>query len=379
MNASLTKPITTIISQKIENQSLTLELTTPVDDRRPVYIVGNFNNWTTEDPRYKMRRLSKGRYIYTFDEAIKLPERLEYKYIRGGWENKELDEFGNTTDNRVFENPRGLRSDFVPRWSDYGLNHPPQYLPKIQVVNEQFYIPQLKKYRRVMALLPHDYDNQPQKRYPVLYLHDAQNLYDDSAPFGTWGIDKKLAVMAEKGMGDVIIIAVDHGDVDRIHEFLPPVNNRTLGRSEGRQYVRFMAKTLKPFIDKQFRTLPDRLHTGMGGSSMGGLITIYAGLMFPEVFGSLMIFSPSLWALRSAQFDTIKFFQPNPTKIYAYGGGKEGSGMIPNMRRFIKSIENQGFDHSKVLFKMVVDPNGMHNERKWGEEFPKAVEWLFFS
>jgi predicted alpha/beta superfamily hydrolase len=360
-------------------QSLTLELTTPVDDRRPVYVVGNFNNWVTEQSRFQMRRVANGRFMLTFPPEMTLPHRLEYKYVRGGWENKELDTFGNSTNNRVLENPQGIVSDFVARWSNYGLTFTPSFLPKIHVVSEAFYSPELKKSRRVVALLPHDYAKQTEKRYPVLYLQDAQNLFDDKAPFGNWGIDKKLAVLAERGMGDLIIIAIDHGGATRINEFLPPTKNEKLGHSEGRKYVKFLAKTLKPTIDTQFRTLTDRLHTGVGGSSMGGLVSIYAGLIHPEVFGRLMVFSPSLWAVQNAPFAAIRFFKPIPTKIYAYAGGREGANVIPNVKNFQKAIQSQGFDDTKIGFKLALDPHGLHNERRWGEEFPKAIEWLFFN
>jgi predicted alpha/beta superfamily hydrolase len=362
-----------------KKQTLTIELTTPIDDRRPVYFVGNFNNWTTEQTRFKMTRVASGRFMLTFPPDIHLPHRLEYKYVRGGWENQELDTFGNATHNRVVENPHGFIRDFVARWSNYGLTFTPSFLPKIHVVSPAFFSPELKKKRRVVALLPHDYDAQTSKRYPVLYLQDAQNLFDDKSPYGNWGIDKKLAVLAEQGMGDIIVIAVDHAGDTRINEFLPPTKDRELGHSEGRKYVKFLSKTLKPHIDAQFRTLPDRLHTGIGGSSMGGLISIYAGLIYPETFGRLMLFSPSLWAVQNAPFAAIRFFKPVPTRIYAYAGEKEGASVVPNVRNFQKAIQAQGFDDSKVGFKLVVDPNGLHNEKRWGEEFPKAVEWLFFN
>jgi predicted alpha/beta superfamily hydrolase len=360
-------------------QNLTLELTTPIDDRRPVYIVGNFNNWVTEQTRFQMRRVANGRFMFTFPLELTLPHRLEYKYVRGGWENKELDSFGNSTNNRVLENPQGVVNDFVARWSNYGLTFTPSFLPKIEVISEAFYSPELKKKRRVVALLPHDYAKQTEKRYPVLYLQDAQNLFDDKSPFGNWGIDKKLAVLAERGMGDLIIIAIDHGGETRLNEFLPPTKNEKLGHSDGRKYVKFLAKTLKPHVDAQFRTLTDRLHTGVGGSSMGGLVSIYAGLIHPEVFGRLMIFSPSLWAVQNAPFAAIRFFKPIATKIYAYAGGKEGANVIPNVKNFQKVIQSQGFDDTKIGFKLALDPQGLHNERRWGEEFPKAVEWLFFN
>jgi predicted alpha/beta superfamily hydrolase len=150
-------------------------------------------------------------------------------------------------------------------------------------------------------------------------------------------------------------------------------------KSEAYNYVHFIAQTLKEHVDERFRTLPNRLQTGIGGSSLGGLITIYAGLMYPSVFGRLMIFSPSLWAMQNANFNNITFSQPISTKIYAYGGGLEGSNMVPNIDRMQQSIKNQGFDESKIQFKKSIDPNGLHNEKRWGEEFPKAVEWLFFS
>jgi predicted alpha/beta superfamily hydrolase len=360
-------------------QSLTLELTTPIDDRRPVYIVGNFNNWVTEQTRFQMRRVANGRFMFTFPTELTLPHRLEYKYVRGGWENKELDSFGNSTNNRVLENPQGVVTDFVARWSNYGLTFTPSFLPKIHIISEAFYSPELKKSRRVVALLPHDYAKQTEKRYPVLYLHDAQNLFNDKSAFGNWGIDKKLAVLAERGMGDLIIIAIDHGGETRMNEFLPPTKNEKLGHSDGRKYVKFLAKTLKPHVDAQFRTLTDRLHTGVGGSSMGGLVSIYAGLIHPEVFGRLMIFSPSLWAVQNAPFAAIRFFKPIATKIYAYAGGKEGANVIPNVKNFQKAIQSQGFDNTKIGFKLALDPQGLHNERRWGEEFPKAVEWLFFN
>lgn len=359
-------------------QLLTIELTTPVDDKRPVYIVGNFNNWNVDQERFRLTRLAQGKFIFTFPQNFTFPTKLEYKYVRGGWENQEIDEFGNAIHNRVLENFSGTVRDFVPRWSNYGLNFNPAFLPKIEVINSSFYIPQLHKYRKVSILLPFDYDKNPQKRYPVLYLHDAQNLFNPRSPYGNWGIDHKLAILAEKGMGDLIVVAVDHGETDRVTEFLP-IKHDKLGASEGRKYVKFIAETLKSYVDTHYRTLPSRSHTGMGGSSMGGLITAYGGLMFPEVFGKLMIFSPSLWVTRHSPFESVPFIQPILTRIYIYAGGKEGSNMIPNVKNFQDNIKNKGLDNSNLHFKLSVDLEGIHSEVRWGQEFPKAIEWLFFS
>ena len=306
-----------------------------------------------------------------------MQQRTEYKFVRGGWENQELDDFGNKTPNRILDNPDGTVYDIVPRWSNYGLDFNPAFLPKLHVISEVFEIPQLNKKRKISILLPHNYNKNPQKHYPVLYLQDGQNLFNPKSPYGNWAIDNRLAVLAEKGMGDVIVVAIDHGGSERINEFLP-IKNARLGTMEGKKYVRFMAQTLKPYIDSHYRTLPDRSNTGIGGSSMGGLISIFAGLMFPKTFGKLMIFSPSLWVTRNVSFDTIQFFQPSATKIYVYAGGKESSNMLPNVKSFRDSLKNQGFDSSNVHFKLSVDPNGSHTENRWGQEFPKAIEWMFF-
>jgi predicted alpha/beta superfamily hydrolase len=360
------------------NTALTIELTTPVDDNRPVFIVGNFNNWTVDEQRFKLRRLSHGKFMFSFPTDMILPARLEYKYVRGGWENKELDDFGNTTDNRVLETTKNIIQDYVPRWSNYGLTFNPFFLPKIKVLDENFYMPQLNKTRKVSVLLPYNYEKNTQKRYPVLYLQDGQNLFNPQSPYGNWAIDQKLAVLAEKGIGDVIVVAVDHAGDERVNEFLPIPNPKVGNAAEGKNYVRFIADTLKPFVDTQFRTLPDRLHTGIGGSSLGGLITIYAGLMYPSVFGRLMVFSPSLWVTQNIPFETINFRNPLPTKIYTYAGGREGASMIPNVKRFRDNLKNKGLQDSEVNFKLVIDPQGAHSEMRWGQEFPKAVEWMFF-
>ena len=222
--------------------------------------------------------------------------------------------------------------------------------------------------------MPWNY-NRSDRRYPVLYLQDGQNLFEDDAPFGTWGVDKRLAALARQGKGDFIVVAIDHGGKERIKEF-SPYNSPRWGEGLGRDYARFLAETLKPYIDKSFRTLPGREHTGIGGSSMGGLISIYAGLMFPQVYSKFMIFSPSLWATPNIYSEPMHFAAfDSPTKIYLYGGNREGSGMIVNLNRLKESVEKMGKDRARV--RLATDPHGKHTESRWGEEFPNAADWLF--
>ncbi|MES2518809.1 MAG: alpha/beta hydrolase-fold protein [Bacteroidota bacterium] len=353
---------------------LYFELTTPVEDERPVYLSGNFNAWLPNKEELKLDKVEDGKYVLKFPESIKIPDTFEYKYTKGGWNQVELDEFGNPTGNRVAKIKNGVCQDFVPHWRLDGENLSENLMPEVRLISDEFEMPQLGKKRAVSILLPHNYEKST-KRYPVIYLQDAQNLFGSGSEFGNWGVDKQLAVLSAREKGDVIVVAIAHGGEDRYQEY-SPYNNPKLGKGQGRKYAQFLAKTLKPYVDKNFRTIPDREATGIGGSSLGGLISIYAGLMFPEAFGRLMIFSPSLWVSPNIYFDAIDFLSHLPTRIYVYAGGKESSAMIPNVEKLKQTLERQGV--KKTVINLSLDPEGGHSEAQWGKEFPKAMEWLFF-
>jgi predicted alpha/beta superfamily hydrolase len=209
-------------------------------------------------------------------------------------------------------------------------------------------------------------------------MHDAQNLFDEHGPFGNWAIDKYLAVLAASSDLRLIVVAIDHGETQRISEF-SPFSIRTWGKGLGRKYVQFIVQTLKPAVDARYRSMAQREFTGIGGSSMGGLVSIYAGLMYPEVFGRLMIFSPSLWVSRRIYFDAIRFVPPYPTDVYLYAGGKESQAMLPGVHSLQQALEKQGLNSARVRFEMAIDPEGTHTEARWGQEFPRALYWLFGS
>jgi predicted alpha/beta superfamily hydrolase len=354
----------------------TLKLITTTDDDRPVYVAGTFNDWKVPDEAYRMEPGPRpGSYRRTFqfpDDVLK----VEYKYTRGGWEGVELGQYGASALNHIrYTHEHWRVADRVTHWASPGLHFREELLPKIEVIDEAFEIPELIRTRRVAALLPHDY-HETDKRYPVLYLQDGQNLFDDYAPYGSWGVDKRLAALAERGMGDLIVVAIDHAEAERMSEFTPSFRTK-LGRGDGRAYVRFLAETLKPYIDDHFRTRPEAEHTGIGGSSLGGLISIYAGILYPGVYHRLMVFSPSLWVTPDIPFGLMKLTTPFRGRIYLYGGEAESQTMVPNMERFRDQLLAQtGSDHLDI--ELAIDPLGQHNEARWGREFPRAVEWLFF-
>ena len=354
----------------------TILLTTSDDDDRPVYLSGNFNNWTTQDRRFLMKKISKGKYEFTFPEGQEFEQELIYKFTKGDWSEVEIDRYGNRTPNRVWNNDKPTKVEKVAKWRRNWLPYRPSQLPIIRLVSEEFEIPQLNKTRKVWALLPHDYYTSEEK-YPVLYLHDAQNLFNENAEFGNWQIDKKLAVMSDYGIGKIIIVAVEHGESERLQEY--NVGKTVLGIGSGKKYIRFITDTLKPFIDKTYRTKPEREFTGIGGSSMGGLVSIFSGLIYPEVFGKLMVFSPSLWVIPKIKLGFLDFFEPQETRLYLYAGGDESETMVKHVTKFRKRLLKRESLKGKMKVHLSINEEGKHSETYWSDEFPKAIEWLYFS
>lgn len=250
------------------------------------------------------------------------------------------------------------------------------YAPIIETIEEEYEIPQLGRKRRISALLPHNYHD-TDKEYSVLYLNDGQNLFDEFAPFGNWAIDKTLERLASEGKTEVIVIAIDHGGEDRITEYLPYFNPK-FGKGEGELYLQFLEKTLIPYVNKKYRVKTDRIHTGIGGSSMGGLISLFACLNHQHVFGKSMVFSPSLW-IAPKIFQQADHFHPElHTELYIYAGGRESENHLPNVQRFEKRLLNGIPEFSKLNLKLALNPEGTHSESVWREEFPRALEWLYF-
>ena len=375
MVATKNKPSQNIENELIEPQ-LNILLTTDDDDLRPVYISGNFNNWHTQDTHFEMEKIGNGLYHYKFAADFVYPDELLYKFTKGDWSEVEIDKYGNRTENRSCKEHSGVRKEHVDKWRKNWLPFKPNFLPSVHLISEEFEMPQLNKKRKIWALLPYDYETSTES-YPVLYLQDAQNLFNEQAKYGNWEIDKKLAVMSEYKIGKIIVIAIEHAEQDRIKEY--NVGKTVLGVGQGKKYIRFITDTLKPFIDKKFRTKTEREFTGIGGSSMGGLVSIFSGLMYPEVYGKLMIFSPSLWVVPKMDFSNIDFSEPGDTKIYLYAGGDESATMIEHVKKFKKNMIQNDFVDDKMKIKLSINMLGKHNERYWSDEFPKAIEWLYFN
>ena len=245
----------------------------------------------------------------------------------------------------------------------------------VKIISEKFEIPQLKTTRRIWIYLPKDYETS-HKKYEVMYLQDAQNLFDDATSYaGEWQIDETLNKIFEKTGKSLIVVGIDNGGEKRIEE-LSPYKNAKYGGGNGDNYVKFIVETLKPFIDKNYRTKPQRKFTTIGGSSLGALISVYAAVKYPETFGKVLAFSSAFWFNAEDLNAFISHSKVNlkHQKYYFIQGKHEDEDMEEQTNRVIENLKSKNVKSKNIFLK--IDEDGKHNEMYWRREFEGAVLWL---
>lgn len=244
--------------------------------------------------------------------------------------------------------------------------------PTVQVLAPMA-MPGLDRTRTLRIYLPPSYATS-NRRYPVIYMHDGQNLFDDATSFaGEWGVDESMDVLARTHAFEAIVVGIDNGGEKRMTELNAWPNER-FGAGEGEQYLGFVVDVVRPYIDLHYRTEPGPANTAIIGSSMGGLASHHAILARPDVFGLAGVLSPAYWVappiFAAAQAKAL----PAAARVYLYAGGKEGEEMTSDARRMHELLaKTTAPDH---LLLHVVD-TAEHNEAAWRAEFPAVVVWLF--
>ncbi|HSJ09731.1 MAG TPA: alpha/beta hydrolase-fold protein [Longimicrobiales bacterium] len=239
---------------------------------------------------------------------------------------------------------------------------------------EQLHSPQLGNDRGLLVYLPPSYYTS-ERRYPVIYMHDGQNLFDPATSFaGEWAVDQTLEAASEEGV-EAIIVAIPNVGLERTNEYSPFFDEKHNGGGRGELYLRFIVETIKPLVDAEFRTLPDRTCTGIAGSSMGGLISLYAFFRYRHVFGFAGVMSPSLWFANSAVLEWVAR-QPNAGgRIYIDVGMKEGQKTMDDVLRLRDILEQKGYRNLDDLL-CVVDTAGDHSERAWARRVRRQMYFL---
>lgn len=228
--------------------------------------------------------------------------------------------------------------------------------------------------RSLIVYTPASYAESDQ-RYPVIYMQDGQNLFDPRTSFaGDWGLRTGLGWASRRGV-EPIVVGIPNAGTARIDEYSPfPDPGSGGGGGAGDRYLAFVINTVKPLVDQRFRTLPDPAHTGIAGSSLGGLISLYAFFRFPGVFGGVGALSPSLWFGHEAIFDVARS-ATGAGRVYLDIGFREGERHVMLVRRMRDLLITQGFEPRRNL-RYVEDKDGAHREADWGRRFRKALPFL---
>ena len=253
-----------------------------------------------------------------------------------------------------------------------------------------FDLPFHKDKRHIRVWLPEDYDfDDPSKRFPVIYFSDGQNLVDRYlAAYGEWELDRTSHKLKREGYSSFIAVGIDCPIIpdDRSNELNPPYPpnipsaRRRINHPHADKYIDYIADTLKPLIDKSFFTMKEKEATGIGGSSMGGIMAFYAYIYRPDVFGYSLSFSPAFFFYHKRNwFKILDKYDINPEKngkLFLYVGGKDFEKVF--VKRTLETfhyLEDRGFDQENL--GLIFDSREPHHEKAWAKYLPEALKlWL---
>ncbi len=335
-----------------------------------VFLAGSYNEWNPRNSAYKFQLTEEKIYLLSFD----LPAGdYEFKCTRGNWKKVECHANGTDIENREFE----ITSDTVininiEAWKDDFTAPVKKHTAtkQVHIIDTAFFIPQLNRNRRIWIYLPEGY-SKTKKRYPVIYMQDGQNLFDAAtSAYGEWGVDECLDSLISAGKPACIVVGIDNGP-QRLNEY-NPYKFQNFGEGEADQYLAFLVETLKPFIDKKYRTLTNKDNTIIAGSSMGALVSYYVMLQQPTVFGKAGIFSPAFWTAPAIKLLTDSLASGINSKFFFYIGEKEGDAFTKDMQEVQESLGEK----SSAMIYSVIDPLGKHNEKSWRKWFPEFYIWM---
>jgi len=235
--------------------------------------------------------------------------------------------------------------------------------------------------RDLIVYVPPGYEQDAERRYPVLYLHDGQNLFEGATAFvpgQDWHVNDTAEELIKAGVIEpLIIVGVYNTGEHRIDEYTPTRDRRHRAGGDAALYGRMLTEELKPFIDREYRTLVDPRNTGLGGSSLGGLATLYLGLQHPNVFGKLAVLSPSVWWDNRVILKVVRMTDPRPPLfIWLDIGTQEGGKTVRDARALRDELVKAGWRIGSDLIYAEI-PEAGHNEAAWAARVGPFLQFLF--
>lgn len=231
----------------------------------------------------------------------------------------------------------------------------------------------------VIVYLPPGYDEDVDRRYPVLYMQDGQNLFDEATAFsGEWRLDEAAEGMIAAGLvTPLIIVGVYNAGAYRIDEYTPTRDSAKRAGGNADKYGRMLVEELKPFIDSEYRTLTDAANTGIGGSSLGGLVSLYLALKYSGTFWNVAVLSPSVWWDNRFIVRRVRALgTAPPLRVWLSTGTAEGDGVVAGARRVRDALVAKGWTVGGSLHYQEIEGAG-HTESAWADVAPAMLRFLF--
>lgn len=341
-----------------------------------VYITGNnhlLGDWNPADISLVKNNDSTWQKTFSFNTN----ETIEFKFTKGSWSTEALTNEGTVPPNNYLTISNDTTVYFtINKWKEEdSISNQTQYHGHITGTVEYFH--DMKgdgiKPRDIIIWLPPSYNKNKTKRYPVLYMHDGQNLFDPkTSAFGVdWQLDESADSLIKAGAIKEIIIIGIYNTSDREYEY----GDTKLGR----KYMDFIINDLKPFIDKKFRTLPDRNNTAVGGSSMGGLISLMMVWEHPDVFSQAACISPAFHIGNINYIKEVEDYtgKKKPIRIYIDNGTIDLDARLkPGADEMVKALEGKGYK-TGVDLEYFIAEGATHNEAAWAKRNWRYLEFMF--
>lgn len=391
-------------------EKITLTFNANVENGIPqkarISIGSNINEWNPKDTEFYAVQIDETHFtlVVSVDREY-IGKDIEYKWTLqypdeegNGWEYTE-----NIIDTGFFGNRK-----YTVKETDNVINDTVSFPEEPEKIKStltfgkletiEMEMPQFSdgRKRTIRVWLPDGYDAQnKEKKYSVLYMHDGQNLFDAATSFlGEWEVDETLTKLMKEGYESTIVVGIDNGEQERFNELSPNWELNTLGKEYisapvGEKYADFIVNTVKPYIDEHYNTNPQREYTGIGGSSMGGIMSMYMAFEYADVFDYGIIFSPAMHIYTDDVLD--KFFDnydftsmKHLPKLYFFAGAKTGNSK-PNspydeacITKYIKIIKDNliSRNYPEQIIGTLIDENEYHIESTWAKIFPSALQWL---
>lgn len=374
---SLLLLLTTIPShaQQSGNRKVKFVLKAPhVPEGSTVYITGNtpqLGNWNPG----KVAMKQTGQDTWSITVKVPLHAELEYKYTLGSWKREAVDEKGVKLPNfRVSVNKTTTIENIVTNWLNM---EPHSNKEKEGITGTVEYHEAMKaaglKERDLIVWLPPGYKQDDETKYPVLYMHDGQNVFDpETSSFGVeWQLDETSDSLIKEDAIEPLIIVGINNTPDRSEEYVPG--------KKGDAYMNFVVNKVKPFIDKQYRTKTDRENTAVGGSSAGGIMAFMLAWKYPEVFSKAICMSPAFKIEHIDFVKEVKAYTGAKKDLFFYidnGGIELEERLQPGITEMLKTLREKGYTEQED-FVWIKAENDPHSEAAWARRMPVALKLLF--